>query len=313
MEMGQGLHTKMIQVVARALEISHELVHIAEAATNVVANANPTNASMSSDLYGMALLDACEQLTERLRPVVESLSLSNAERSWRDIVQRAHEWRIDLTAHGFYKVPNLCDDVHLKSKRLKKVEPMSYFTEGVACTEVEVDLLTGDSRIIRADVFMDVGQSLNPALDIGQIEGAFMQGFGWSTMEELIWGDNDHHWVKKGNLLTRGPGNYKIPSFNDVPEDFRVTLLDGNNARAVHSSKGIGEPPFFMGCSAFFAIRNAVKAARAKSDRGGEYFQFNLPATSERIRMACVDGFVEGSVSAGEGSTAASYQAKGSW
>jgi len=163
---------------------------------------------------------------------------------------------------------------------------------GVACCEVEIDCLTGDSHIRRADVLMDVGKSINPALDIGQIEGAFMQGYGWSTMEEMVWGDKEHPWVRPGQLFTRGPGTYKIPAFNDVPSDFRVHLSDTDNRFAVHSSKAVGEPPFFLGASAFFAIKDAINAARAEQGFS-DYYQLNLPATSERIRMACADDITQ--------------------
>lgn len=164
-------------------------------------------------------------------------------------------------------------------------------------------------RIIRSDIVMDVGQSINPAIDIGQIEGAFVQGYGWCTMEELVWGDKDHKWVQPGQLFTRGPGTYKIPSFNDVPGDFRVTLMDKSNKRAVHSSKGIGEPPYFLACTAFFAIRNALVAAREQNGLPrDEYFQFNLPSTSERIRMMCGDEISNLTLSGNR-----NFQTKGSW
>jgi xanthine dehydrogenase/oxidase len=163
---------------------------------------------------------------------------------------------------------------------------------------------------------MDVGQSINPALDIGQIEGAYLQGYGWATMEELVWGDDQHPWVRpSGGLFTKGPGTYKIPSFNDVPADFRVSLLDKSNNRAVHSSKGIGEPPFFLASSAFFAIRNAIKASREEtnvtSSNAEEYFLLNLPCTSERIRMACLD-VMSCQATSGVGDEG-HFQAKGSW
>ncbi len=147
---------------------------------------------------------------------------------------------------------------------------------------------------------MDVGHSLNPAIDIGQIEGAFVQGLGWCTMEELIWGDDQHSWARAGTLATRGPGAYKIPSFNDVPIDFRVSLLqDTPNPLAIHSSKAVGEPPLFLAASVFFAIQQAVMAARMgngmKGIKGGEGSRevddliFFSPATTERIRMAVCD------------------------
>jgi xanthine dehydrogenase/oxidase len=122
-------------------------------------------------------------------------------------------------------------------------------------TEVEIDCLTGNSKMLRVDILMDIGKSINPGIDIGQIEGAFIQGYGWLTMEELVWGCSVHPWIKEGQLFTRGPGTYKIPAFNDVPDDFRVHLADTYNPYAVHSSKAVGEPPFFLGASAFFAIK----------------------------------------------------------
>ena len=132
-----------------------------------------------------------------------------------------------------------------------------------------------------------VGSSINPALDIGQIEGAFIQGMGWCTMEEVIYGDDDHTWIRpRGKVFTSGPGTYKIPAFNDVPQIFNVSLMNNvDNPFAVHSSKAIGEPPFFLGCSVFYAVKDALKDAR----NGEEYFELRMPATSERIRMACID------------------------
>jgi xanthine dehydrogenase/oxidase len=136
-----------------------------------------------------------------------------------------------------------------------------------------------------------VGSSINPALDIGQIEGAFIQGLGWSTLEEVVYGDDDHTWVRpRGKTFTSGPGTYKIPAFNDVPGTLNVTLMENvNNPFAVHSSKAIGEPPFFLGCSVFYAIKDAVKAARSDAYPDDNNFEFFMPATSERIRMSCGD------------------------
>jgi xanthine dehydrogenase/oxidase len=310
MEMGQGVHTKMCQVVARALEIPFELVHISETSTNVVANAQATAGSMTTDMYGMALLNACEQLNARLTP----LKNSNPKASWKEIITTAYFSRVDLTAHGFYKVPDERCGFDWRKKVIshnsERGTPFNYFTQGVACAEVEIDLLSGDLIVRRADVVMDVGQSINPAIDVGQIEGAFVQGFGWSTMEELIWGDDDHKWVRPGNLFTRGPGTYKIPSFNDVPEDFRIHLMDKSNKRAVHSSKGIGEPPFFMGTSVLFAARNALMKVRCEFGLN-DYFRLNLPATSERIRMLVPDEIAVKTV--GNIEQLHSYQPHGSW
>ncbi len=150
------------------------------------------------------------------------------------------------------------------------------------CCQVELDTLTGDFVTLRTDILMDVGQSINPGLDIGQIEGAFVQGLGWCTMEEMAW-------MKNGAMFTRGPGAYKIPGFGDTPRDFRVSLLQNNpNIRAVHSSKGIGEPPLFLGASVMLALKEAVYAARQEAGLSG-HFELSSPATSERLRMACGD------------------------
>lgn len=306
-EMGQGLHTKVIQVVARAFGIPESQVHISETATDRVANAPPTAASMSTDLYGMAALDACEQILERLRPVAEKMPGAD----FASIVQAAYFARVNLSAQGFYAVPTeRCgyDFDKQVTDNAERGNPFNYFTQGVACTEVEVDCLTGDCHIIRADVLMDLGSSINPAIDIGQIEGAFVQGYGWSTMEELVWGDAEHPWVRPGQLFTRGPGTYKIPAFNDVPRDFRVHLLsDNDNPFAVHSSKAVGEPPFFLGSTGFFAIREAIADARAANGHQG-WYGLQSPATSERIRMAVADN-IGRSVSQNN----SNFQAKGSF
>ena len=145
---------------------------------------------------------------------------------------------------------------------------------------------------------MLVGRTINPALDIGQIEGAYIQGMGWSTMEEVVYGDDDHTWIRpRGRVFTTGPGTYKIPAFNDVPETFNVSLMENvDNPFAVHSSKAIGEPPFFLGASVFYAIKDAVKNARESNGVDNKYFEMRMPATSERIRMACVDDIVQDSM-----------------
>jgi xanthine dehydrogenase/oxidase len=253
-EMGQGLFTKVIQVAAQCFGIPESFIVTTESATNTVPNASPSAASLSSDLYGMAVLDACEKIRDRLAPMRAKLP----DADWPTLVKSAYFERIDLSAHGFYTINTERCGFDFDKKCATNAErgfPFNYFTMGVACTEVEIDCLTGDSYVLRADVLMDVGKSINPAIDIGQIEGAWIQGFGWSTMEELIWGDKEHAWVRPGQLFTRGPGTYKIPSFNDVPADFRVHLSDTDNRFAIHSSKAVGEPPFFMGASALFAIK----------------------------------------------------------
>ncbi|CAM9182611.1 unnamed protein product [Hapterophycus canaliculatus] len=318
-EMGQGLHTKVCQVVANEFGIDIDKVHISETATDRVSNASPTAASMSTDLYGMAALDACEQISERLKPVAAGLPEGS---SFKSIVTAAYFQRVNLSAQGFYTVPaGRCGynfNMETSNNRERGL-PFNYFTQGVAASEVEVDCLTGDVKIIRADILMDIGASINPAIDIGQIEGAFIQGYGWCTMEETSWGDSEHRWVRPGQLFTKGPGTYKIPAFNDVPSDMRVKLMDRANAFAVHSSKAVGEPPFFMASSAFFAIKDAVASARKDHKGEAAHFRLNSPASSERIRTACLDGIMEFSVAGnGDGVDAAGvsvehYQAKGSW
>jgi xanthine dehydrogenase/oxidase len=302
-EMGQGLHTKVAQVVAQSLRVPLSDVYVAETATDKVPNASPTAASASSDMYGAAAADACRQLNERLEVIRRQLIEKNGQRedeksgdgttpttntdiTMKEIAKAAHMARIDLSAHGFHSTPDVTG--------FEGDRPFNYFCYGAAASEVELDTLTGDWHVLRTDICMDVGQSINPAIDIGQVEGGFVQGLGWSCVEELVWGDGDHTWVKPGTLHTRGPGTYKIPTANDIPVDFRVTLLrDAPCARtpAVHSSKAVGEPPFFLGTSVFWALKEACYSARRDAGLEG-YFRLDLPATPERLRMACVDEII---------------------
>ncbi|CAF1623452.1 unnamed protein product [Rotaria magnacalcarata] len=301
-EMGQGLHTKMVSVAAEALRCNVNLVRISETSTDKVANTSPTAASASSDLNGMAIRIACEQIRERLDKLLVG---DDAHLSWKDLVKKAYFLRIDLSAHGFYATPE-----PLGGDLANNRAHFNYFTQGAAVSEVELDTLTGDWHILRTDILMDVGTSLNPQIDIGQVEGAFVQGVGLFTMEELIWGDHKQYkWTKPGALFTRGPGTYKIPSFNDVPIDMRVELLsDAPNPRAIYSSKAVGEPPLFLGASAFFALKNACMAYREQQGHSG-YFLLNSPATVERLRMACADEFTERACMNEHGA----FQARGSF
>eukprot|EP01135_Chromosphaera_perkinsii_P009387 Nk52_evm63s1737 gene=Nk52_evmTU63s1737 len=274
-EMGQGLHTKMIQVTATALGIDEKCVYLADTSSTTVANTSPTAASASSDLNGMAIVDACEQLNARLKPFKEK-DPGGTFSSW---VTSAYLERVNLSANGFYSRGEICFDW---SKN--EGTPFSYFTYGVACSEVMIDTLTGDFEPIRTDVIMDLGASLNPLIDIGQIEGAFVQGMGYCTIEEMVWS-------QKGVLFSRGPGTYKIPGFKSIPQDMRISLLkESRNKKAIHSSKAVGEPPFFLGFSVFMAIKEAICAAR-KDNGESAMFDLNVPATPERIRMACGDRF----------------------
>ncbi|CAF3648899.1 unnamed protein product [Rotaria sordida] len=285
-EMGQGIDTKMISIAAEVLGCNVDRVRISETSTDKVHNTSPTSGSVSSDINGMAVRHACEQLRQRLDTISVDKSVII---SWENLVRQAYFARIDLCAHGFYATPDMID-LDFTQNRAKA----NYFTQGAAVTEVELDALTGDWHLLRVDILMDVGRSLNPQIDIGQIEGGFMQGVGLYTMEELIWGDNKQFkWIKAGQLLTQGPDTYKIPSFSDVPLDMRISLLsDSLNPRAIYSSKGIGEPPLLLAASAFFALKQACMAYREQQGFS-DYFTLHSPATVERLRMACADEFTQ--------------------
>ncbi|XP_027342144.1 xanthine dehydrogenase 1-like isoform X5 [Abrus precatorius] len=235
-EMGQGLHTKVAQIAASAFNIPLSSVFISDTSTDKVPNSSPTAASASSDMYGAAVLDACEQINARMEPIASQRNFN----SFAELVSACYAERIDLSAHGFYITP-------------------------------------------------DIGFDWATALDVGQIEGAFMQGLGWVALEELKWGDGAHKWIPSGCLYTCGPGAYKIPSINDVPLKFNVSLLKGHpNVKAIHSSKAVGEPPFFLASAVLFAIKDAIIAARAEMECN-DWFPLDSPATPERIRMACLD------------------------
>ncbi|XP_073814863.1 xanthine dehydrogenase-like [Musca autumnalis] len=277
-EIGQGIHTKMIQCCARALQIPFELIHITETATDKVPNTSPTAASMTSDLNGMAILNACEKLNKRLAPI----KAANPKGTWKEWIQAAYLQSISLSATGYYNLETV--DYHPVDNPTAQL--YSYFTNGVGITVVEIDCLTGDHQVLSTDIVMDIGSSLNPAIDIGQIEGAFMQGYGLFTIEELIYSPT-------GTLYSRGPGMYKIPGFADIPGEFNVTLLTGApNPRAVYSSKAVGEPPLFIGSSAFFAIKDAIGNARAANGLNRDV-KLDAPATAARIRMACQDSLTK--------------------
>ncbi|KAI3907500.1 hypothetical protein MKW92_010358 [Papaver armeniacum] len=279
-EMGQGLHTKVAQIAASSFHLPLNSIFISETSTDKVPNSSPTAASASSDMYGAAVLDACEQIKARMEPIASR----NKHNSFAELALACYFERIDLSAHGFYKTPDIGFDWNIG-----KGAPFSYFTYGAAFSEVEIDTLTGDFHTRTANIIMDLGHSINPAIDIGQIEGAFVQGLGWVALEELKWGDADHKWIPPGHLYTCGPGTYKLPSVNDIPLNFNVSLLkDAPNPKAIHSSKAVGEPPFFLATSVFFAIKDAIAAARAEVGLN-EWFPLDNPATPERIRMACAD------------------------
>uniref|UniRef100_A0A673ZKT8 Xanthine dehydrogenase/oxidase n=1 Tax=Salmo trutta TaxID=8032 RepID=A0A673ZKT8_SALTR len=273
-EMGQGLHTKMVQVASRTLGIPSSKIHITETSTNTVPNTSPTAASASSDLNGAAVHNACEILLHRLEPY----KTKNPKGCWEDWVSTCQSCTV-LFLIGW--TPDLGYDFETNTGR-----PFNYFSYGVACSEVEIDCLTGSHKNMHTSIVIDVGNSLNPALDIGQVEGGFMQGVGLYTLEEL-------KYSPEGYLFTRGPGMYKIPAFGDIPTDLTVSLLrDAPNDKAIFSSKAIGEPPLFLAASVFFAIKDAITAARKESGLSGP-FRLDSPATPERIRNTCEDRFTK--------------------
>jgi xanthine dehydrogenase large subunit len=286
-EMGQGLNTKVAQVVAHELGVSFESVRVTATDTQKVANTSATAASTGADLNGKAAQDAARQIRERLAACMASHHGGKAEdvRFANDkvvvngktlpfsaVVAQAYLDRVQLWSDGFYATPGLSWD---KEKMFG--HPFYYFAYGAAVSEVVVDTLTGEWKLLRADILHDAGKSLNPAVDIGQVEGAFIQGMGWLTMEELVWHPTS------GKLTTHAPSTYKIPTANDCPPVFNVKLYEGQNVEdSIHRSKAVGEPPLLLPFSVFFAIRDAVSAVGDhKVDP-----PLSAPATSEAILRA---------------------------
>jgi xanthine dehydrogenase large subunit len=248
-EMGQGLNTKVAMVVAQELGVPFEAVRVTATDTHKVANTSATAASTGSDLNGKAAQDAARQIRQRLDAFAAGRA-DGAALSWVELVQQAYLARVQLWSDGFYATPGLSWD-----RATMQGRPFYYFAYGAAVSEVLVDTLTGEHRLLRADVLHDVGSSLNPAVDIGQVEGAFIQGMGWLTSEELVWHP------KTGVLSTHAPSTYKIPTANDCPAVFNVRLFDRPNPQdSIHRSKAVGEPPLLLPFSVFFAIRDAVSA-----------------------------------------------------
>ncbi|MCZ8076152.1 MAG: xanthine dehydrogenase molybdopterin binding subunit [Paucibacter sp.] len=287
-EMGQGLNTKVAQVVAEELGLSLARVRCSATDTQKVANTSATAASTGSDLNGKAAQDAARQIRLRLQPLAAQLlgceeaelrfagdhvqGAGDSRMPFTELVAKAYLQRIQLWSDGFYATPGL----HWDRARLQG-KPFYYFAYGAAVAEVLVDTLTGESRVTRADVLHDAGRSLNPALDIGQVEGAFVQGLGWLTMEELVWHP------KTGALSTHAPSTYKIPTANDSPPDFRVALYEqANGADSIHRSKAVGEPPLLLPFSVLLAIKDAIAAAGPV----GCDPELRAPATAEAVLRA---------------------------
>jgi len=288
-EMGQGLNTKVAQVVAHELGIPFARVRVTATDTSKVANTSATAASTGSDLNGKAAQDAARQLRERLaafaaerfgadgvsaasvRFANDAVLVGDAVVPFEEVIAKAYLARVQLWSDGFYATPKLYwDQARLQGR------PFYYYSYGAAVSEVVIDTLTGEMRVLRADALHDVGASLNPALDVGQVEGGFIQGMGWLTTEELWWNAG-------GKLMTHAPSTYKIPTVNDTPPDFRVNLFKNRNAEdSIHRSKAVGEPPLLLPFSVFFAIRDAVASVGDHKVNP----PLNAPATGEEILKA---------------------------
>ncbi|XP_057614609.1 aldehyde oxidase 2 isoform X1 [Chionomys nivalis] len=276
-ELGQGIHTKMLQVASRELKVPMSYMYICETSTATVPNTIATAASVGADVNGRAVQNACQILLKRLEPIVKK----NPDGTWRDWIEAAFEQRISLSATGYFRGYKAFMDWEKQEG-----DPFPYYVYGAACSEVEIDCLTGAHKKIRTDIVMDACCSLNPAIDVGQIEGAFIQGMGLYTTEELLYSP-------EGVLYSRTPEEYKIPSVTDVPQQFNVSLLPNSETPlTIYSSKGLGESGMFLGSSVFFAIADAVAAVRRERDLA-EDFTVQSPATPERVRMACADRFTD--------------------
>ncbi|MGP0174162.1 xanthine dehydrogenase molybdopterin binding subunit [Pseudomonas sp. NCHU5208] len=283
-EMGQGLNTKVAQIVAEVFQVDIARIQITATNTDKVPNTSPTAASSGTDLNGMAAKNAAETIKQRLvdflaheyRVYAEDVEFKGGQVRVRDhylsfeqVIQQAYVGQVSLSSTGFYRTPKIYYDRDKAAGR-----PFYYYAYGVACVEVLIDTLTGEYRMLRADLLHDVGDSLNPAIDIGQVEGAFVQGMGWLTTEELVWSD-------KGKLLTNGPASYKIPAIADMPLDLRVKLVENrkNPEDTVFHSKAVGEPPFMLGIAAWCAIKDAVASLADYKVQP----QIDAPATPERV------------------------------
>lgn len=286
-EMGQGLNTKVAQIVAEEFQISVSTVGVSAARTDKVPNSSPTAASSGTDLNGKAaeaaakiikarLIDfACtkyEVTAEQVKFENNTIIVGEQTFTFAEFSQIAYMGRVSLSATGFYKTPKIYFD-----RATGKGRPFFYYSTGAAVSEVLIDTLTGEYKVLRADILHDVGHSINPAIDIGQIEGAFIQGMGWLTTEELVWND-------KGRLLSNNPATYKIPAISDTPADFRVTLVsdDPNKEQTIYNSKAVGEPPFMLSMSVWSALKDAIASVADYKISP----TLDTPATPERVLWA---------------------------
>jgi xanthine dehydrogenase large subunit len=285
-EMGQGLFQKVAQVVAGVFGVDARAVKITATDTAKVPNTSATAASSGSDLNGMAAKAAAETVRDRMAAFIAEkhqvtpdkvrfeggmVRVAGEEYAFDRVAAWAYQARVPLSSTGFYATPKIVWDRVRGQGR-----PFFYFAYGAAVTEVVIDTLTGENRILRADILHDTGTSLNPILDIGQVEGAYVQGAGWLTTEELVWDG-------KGRLMTHAPSTYKIPACSDRPRVFNVSLWDRpNREESIGKSKAVGEPPFMLGISALYALSDAVAAC----GDGSAYPALDAPATAERVLMA---------------------------
>ncbi|MBA2560219.1 MAG: molybdopterin-dependent oxidoreductase, partial [Propionibacteriales bacterium] len=310
-EMGQGLHTKMLQVAATTLGVPLSRVRLAPTRTDKVPNTSATAASSGADLNGGAVKNACEQIRDRLCQVAAgglgvaaadirfvdgravSVGHTGVGVGWEDLVRTAYFQRVQLFAAGYYRTEGL----HWDSS-IMHGSPFKYFAYGAAATEVEVDGFTGAYTTRRVDIVHDVGDSLSPLIDIGQIEGGFVQGAGWLTLEDLRWDESDG--PLRGRLATQSASTYKLPSFSEMPPDFRVSLLErAHEDGAVYGSKAVGEPPLMLA----FSVREALREAAAAFGPAGTSVDLASPATPEAVWWALTEarrGHDEGHLSEGK-------------
>ena len=289
-EMGQGLFTKVAQIVANEFHVDLDTVQVSSTNTEKVPNTSPTAASSGTDLNGKAAQNACLAIKQRLikfaceqflvnennvcfknNHVMISTPNETKELSFASFIQMAYKNRVSLSSTGFYKTPKIYYDRETANGR-----PFFYFALGAACSEVEIDTFTGEYRVLRTDILHDVGESINPAIDIGQVEGGFIQGMGWLTTEELNWDDS-------GRLISNSPANYKIPTSSDIPPIFNVGLFNrANDEHTIYNSKAVGEPPLMLGMSVWLALRDA--AASVADYKVAP--PLNTPATPEGVLNA---------------------------
>ena len=299
-EMGQGLYSKIRQIVAHEFSLDLSKIRLSATDTAKVPNTSATAASSGTDLNGKAAQAACINIRNRLQTFAAELANTKPNQvqfkdgyiyasgqSWQfaEFIKLAYQARIQLWDSGFYKTP----DIHWNPV-LRYGRPFFYFAYGAAASEVAIDTLTGESKVLRVDILHDVGRSINPAIDIGQIEGGFIQGMGWLTSEELYWVPEGR---KQGHLFTHAPSTYKIPTATDMPKIFNVNLYDNQNLEnTIHRSKAVGEPPFMLALSVFSALRDAVSASITTPilQNGIKVKPFlSAPATPEAILQAIVN------------------------